>query len=142
MAIIEGRTGLELLKPAACWQLLASQQVGRVGVVAGGQPEILPVNYAVDGRSVVFRTDKGLKQVAVQSGAPVAFEIDAIDSDTRTGWSVLVKGRAERVTDAATLRRLRALPLDPWAQGEKAHWIRIVPRDVSGRRIVRATTTA
>src|SRR4029453_12366899 len=67
----------------------------------------------------------------------VVFEIDDFDRDARTGWSVVVAGRLEEVTpyDAETLERVTGLPLAPWAQGDKPHWMRLVPDRITGRRI-------
>ena len=53
-----------------------------------------------------------------------------------TGWSVLVRGEAIEVADPAELARLRRLPLDPWAPGAKAHYVRILPAKLTGRRIL------
>ena len=139
MALIEGRTWLEILSPDACWKLLSPRHVGRIGFVRDGQPEILPVNYLVDDRTILFRTEKGRKWSAALSGTALAFEVDASDPDLRTGWSVLVKGPGEEVVSTPELRRLRNLPLRPWAVGEKPHWIRIRPHEVTGRRIVKTT---
>jgi Pyridoxamine 5'-phosphate oxidase len=68
----------------------------------------------------VFRTDPGSKLDAVAGGARVAFEVDAVDEGSRTGWSVVVRGQAAEVARRAALERLRALPLYPWAPGAKA----------------------
>jgi nitroimidazol reductase NimA-like FMN-containing flavoprotein (pyridoxamine 5'-phosphate oxidase superfamily) len=135
MAVIEGRTWLEVLAPRACAELLAGHQLGRVAFLVDDHPEILPVNYALDGDRIVFRTDRGLKLHAIVDAPGVAFEIDDGDPAAHTGWSVLVVGRAEQVTDAVDLDRLRKLPLQPWAFGEKPYWVRIVPRSISGRSI-------
>ena len=59
MNVIDGRTWLEHLNPGRCWELLASVPVGRVGVINDSAPEIYPVNHAVDGQTIVFRTDPG-----------------------------------------------------------------------------------
>src|SRR5512145_3366853 len=48
-----------------CWRLLAATPVGRVGVIVDSGPEIYPVNHAVDGRSIVFRTDSGNKLAGI-----------------------------------------------------------------------------
>ena len=40
----------------ACWDLLALQPVGRIGMCRDDGPLILPVNYAVIDRAIVFRT--------------------------------------------------------------------------------------
>jgi hypothetical protein len=67
----------------------------------------------------------------------VVFEVDETDEQTRSGWSVVVHGLAQEVTaaDTRTLERVRALPLEPWAEGRKPYYVRITPRFVSGRRV-------
>jgi hypothetical protein len=60
-----------------------------------------------------------------------------VDALVETGWSVLVKGRAAEVTDPFELADVTRLPLRPWAPGAKDHWIRIEPREVTGRSISR-----
>jgi uncharacterized protein len=121
-----------------CHRLLAEHHVGRLAVVVGGQPVIFPLNYVFDGERVVFRTDEGLKL----RHAPlrrVAFEIDGFDEAEGTGWSVLVQGSTYEITRAVDeySEALRRLPLAPFAPGEKAHWIEIVPTEITGRRIER-----
>jgi len=134
--VYDGRTALELLPPRECWRLLAGARFGRVGLVVDGEPVVLPVNHAVDGRTVVFRTAGGTKLSTMASWPSVAFEVDGAEGE-RLGWSVLVSGRAERITDPAAVREVEALGLEPWAPGPKLHWVRIVPRRVTGRRIPR-----
>jgi nitroimidazol reductase NimA-like FMN-containing flavoprotein (pyridoxamine 5'-phosphate oxidase superfamily) len=135
MAVIDGRTWLEHIDPPRCWELLASVPVGRVGVLRDSAPEIYPVNHAVDRQTVVFRTDPGAKLGGLVRSPAVCFEVDGVDPATATGWSVLVKGRAEEVKDPDELRAARRLQLEPWFFGDKVHVIRIVPAEVTGRRI-------
>ena len=132
----DGRTMLELLPPAECWRLLREHQLGRVGFVAGGEPLILPVNYAVLERSIVFRTADGTKLHALSSWPVVAFEIDGAEDD-RGGWSVVVTGRGEQLHDPKDVRAAEALGLQSWAPGAKLNWVRIAPHRVSGRRLPR-----
>jgi len=136
MKTVDACTGIEWLDRDECLRLLAADEVGRLAVVSGGSPAIFPVNYRLDGEAVVFRTDAGTK---LDDGprAPACFEIDAFDRDHRRGWSVVVAGRLEEATryTAATLDRVRRLPVDPWAGGEKAHWVRLVPTRITGRRV-------
>ena len=61
--------------------------------------------------------------------------VDAADEATRTGWSVVVRGALAEVTDPGDLERLRALPLYPWAPGDKGRYVRVWPASVTGRRI-------
>jgi nitroimidazol reductase NimA-like FMN-containing flavoprotein (pyridoxamine 5'-phosphate oxidase superfamily) len=97
---------------------------------------VFPVNYALDGETIVFRPDPGTKRDLAARG-PVAFEIDSVDRDARRGWSVVVVGRVEEVThyDAATLDRVTRLAIEPWAAGPKPHWMRLVPTRITGRRV-------
>lgn len=123
------------LDAETCTTLLGENHFGRVAVDDGDGPVVLPVNYVLDGRAVVFRSDDGTKVEAAAAGSPACFEIDAIDERTRTGWSVLVRGRLGEVTDADDLARLRRLPLEPFAGGGKPRYLRLPTDHVSGRRI-------
>ena len=133
---LDARTGLEVIDPDECRRLLAADEVGRLALIDGGTPSVFPINYVVDGDAVVFRTAPGTK-LSAGPRRRVAFEIDDFDRSRRTGWSVVVTGRLEEVTayDAATLQRVTRLPVEPWAGGERAHWMRIVPDRITGRRI-------
>lgn len=135
MGVVDGRTWLEHLAPPECWRLLSLSGVGRIGVLVDSAPEIYPVNFVVDGQTIVFRTDPGNKLRGLERSPAVCFEADGINFDDSTGWSVLVKGRAVEVTGADETRRASELPLEFWALGEKSHWIRIRPTEVTGRRI-------
>jgi nitroimidazol reductase NimA-like FMN-containing flavoprotein (pyridoxamine 5'-phosphate oxidase superfamily) len=107
-----------------------------VAVIDDRGPAVFPVNFVLDRHMVVFRTDEGTKLDAACRGSRVAFEIDGTDTSARTGWSVMVRGEAVEVTDPAELARVRRLPLDPWAPGAKAHYVRILPAKLTGRRIL------
>lgn len=125
-----GRTLVELTRDE-CLALLATQSVGRVAVAQGlVGPLVVPVNYVVEGASIFFLSGYGAKLRAALF-RPVSFQVDAIDPATHTGWSVLVRGRAEEV------HRRHAggsLPT-PWATGEKPYLVRIPIRAISGRRL-------
>ena len=136
MAIIDGKTWMEHLSQRECWDLLANTPVGRIGVLIDSAPEIYPVNHVVDGQTIVFRTERGGKLRGLVRSPAVCFEVDGIDEATKTGWSVLVKGRGREVTAVDEVRRLLDLDLRYWSGGQKPHWIRIEPAEVTGRRIV------
>lgn len=77
-----------------CWQLLASVSVGRVALPVKALPAILPVQYYLAGRALaVCLGHRELPQSSLD-GAMVAFNADAIDPVTRSGWSVQVQGRS------------------------------------------------
>ena len=100
---------LEILSSEDCYRLLATQQIGRLGVNAEHYPLIFPVNYALDRDIIVLRMDPGTKLTAANH-ANVTFEVDEIDQRSRTGWSVLVRGPAGRGDQRAARRADRAHP--------------------------------
>ena len=127
--------GLETLTFDTCLRLLASVPVGRVGFVADGEVQILPVNHLVDGQDVVFRTAHGAKLSVAEGCGPITFEADAYDERAHSGWSVVVTGRAEQVDSDAEIERLRGRGLRPRVTTvERPYWIRIRPSGVTGRR--------
>ena len=142
MDALAGRTWVEHLSLRECWDLLAETQVGRIGVLSDSAPEIYPVNHVVDRGTIVFRTDPGTKLRSVLRSPAVCYQVDGIVPEAATGWSVLVKGLASELTDPDELRRVDDLDLRFWALGDKVHWIRITPAEVTGRRIWNGTDRA
>ena|SRR5438445_9528567 len=131
----------ETMSPLECVSLLGRVPVGRVGVSIGALPVVLPVNFALFDRSVVFRTVPGTKLDAAVAGAVVAFEADGYDRTGGAGWSVLVQGVASEVTDTAELSALRALPLEAWGvDGDADRFVRVAMTLISGRRFRRGPT--
>jgi uncharacterized protein len=127
--------GLEILPFEKCLQLLATVPVGRVSYLADGEIVVLPVNHVMDGQSPVFQTAHGSKLSAAEGQHVVAFEADEYDERTRSGWSVLVNGRAHAIYEDAEIRRLNRLGLRPWVTAaDRPFWIRIQPTSVSGRQ--------
>ncbi len=125
--------GLEILPFEECLRLLASVPLGRVSFCADGELVILPVNHAMDAQDVVFRTARGSKLAAAGEQGLVAFEADDYDRQARSGWSVLVTGRADMVDEEAEIQRLGRLGLHPWATAVKRpFWVRIRPSSVTG----------
>lgn len=128
-------SSLEVMSQVDCWECLKQESVGRVGVVVDGYAEMFPVNYVMDCDHVVFRSNRGTKLAAIDDNARVTFQIDGVDHEARTGWSVLVRGRARWVSNVEQLHRLRELPVEPWAQGDRTNYVRIIPMSTSGRRV-------
>jgi hypothetical protein len=134
MAGFADHAGHESLPTDVCLRLLESVPVGRVSFYTDGEVITLPVNHVVDGQDVVFRTDRGSKLSASERQDLVAFEADDYDPKTRTGWSVLIKGRAEVVHEDSEIQRLNQLDLHPWVTAvERPFWIRIRPAAITGR---------
>jgi nitroimidazol reductase NimA-like FMN-containing flavoprotein (pyridoxamine 5'-phosphate oxidase superfamily) len=137
MGTIDACTNMERLSRAECWKLLEQAPVGRLAVIVDGVPVVYPVNHMVEWDAIVIRSDPGSKLAGLTEGAPVSFEVDDLEPDGRRGWSVLVKGRARPMRDPAMVALAERHPPAIWTTNEKPHWIRIVPTQVTGRRIWR-----
>ncbi len=124
--------GVEL-SATESWALLRQTGVGRLAVIVDDRPEIFPVNHLVDHGSVVMRTALGTKFKGAV-GHWVAFEVDGYDPETGTAWSVVLKGEGQEVNRLYDVLEVIELPLFPWHSAPKAHFIRIEPYSVTGRR--------
>ena len=123
----------ELTEPE-CRELLRDQRIGRVAWCDEDGPTMLPVNYRYDGDHVVFRTSQHTALARHFSPGPAAFEIDAFDEFTQSGWSVLVRGRAELLPrDSRPQHDERP---EPWAEGTRNVYVRIAVDRVTGRRVM------
>ena len=131
-----GSAGLvEWLVPAECYRLLAPRGIGRIAFRTASGLAVLPVNYVVAEGTVVIRTGSG-SMIGAHGDGPVSFEADHFDLELGQGWSVLVRGDAHRVLQPAELSKLReGCDLRPWPAGEHDLFIRIVPSQLTGRRI-------
>lgn len=130
--------GLDVLSRDECRELLSGEQVGRIGFEHNGQVIILPVNFAFVADSVLFRTSVGSKLDIAERRQAASFEVDDWDAEHRSGWSVLVKGRAEAVTDEWMVAICEHFNVEPWADGiPRDRWVRISAEEITGRWIYR-----
>ncbi len=125
---------MEKLSEEACWVLLGEVEVGRLAVAAAGDVDIFPLNFAVDGRSIVFRTAEGTKLVEIILNGRVAFEADGYHPADGEAWSVLVKGEAEMLERFSEIYAAQDLPLFPWNSAPKERFVKINVSSITGRR--------
>ena len=126
---------LRTLSPAECYGLLEAGGIGRVGFAAADGIMMLPVNFAVTRKTIIFRTAPDTL-LAVYANGRVSFEADHLDQAHRAGWSVLVHGHAHTVTHEREVKRLEdRTRLEPWAGGARDVYVRITPTRISGRCI-------
>jgi nitroimidazol reductase NimA-like FMN-containing flavoprotein (pyridoxamine 5'-phosphate oxidase superfamily) len=130
-----GLRAVSKLTPTECRKLIAPGGVGRIAFGTLSGPVVLPVNFAVLAHTIVVRTAEGTV-IDGHAGEQVALEVDHIDEALCQGWSVLVRGPAHRVTHPAELHRLQEeAAVWPWPGGEREVYVRILPSQVTGRRI-------
>jgi len=132
--MVMGFGGITELTSDQCWQLLRSRDLGRIAASAAGTIDIFAINYAVERETIMFRTAPGTKLLELAINDRVAFEIDGHNESE--AWSVVVKGRAERVQRQSEIDAAETLGLTPWIPTLKYRWVRIRPTDIVGRQFV------
>jgi nitroimidazol reductase NimA-like FMN-containing flavoprotein (pyridoxamine 5'-phosphate oxidase superfamily) len=128
---------VEVLSEEECLLRLGREPVGRLALTSGALPVVLPVNFTLKGRTIVFASAPGLKLDAAHAGDVVCLEVDGFDVLSHGGWSVLATGRLAEITDPVQLAEARKLPLSPWALSDPQHFVQLGIELLSGRRIVR-----
>ena len=124
---------MTVLSADESWHLLSSMALGRLVSCVDDRPEIFPVNFVVQRRTVLFRTaERATKLFTVVMNNQVAFEAD--DHNVAEGWSVIVKGQARVLNDPAEIQEAERAQLLPWTQGVKSRYVRVSPSEISGRR--------
>lgn len=130
--IVQDRTSSHALDRHECLVLLRWEPIARLAVAAPGRaPEVVPINFVLDGETIVFRSDAGEKLARLQD-QPVSVQADRFDWFRRIGWSVLAQGVAHEIERT----EVEALDLDAWAAGPKEHFVRVVPDSITGRRLL------
>jgi uncharacterized protein len=124
--------GAEELEPAACLLLLADGGVGRLAVQEETGVDMFPVNYLLHDGKVYFRSGPGVKMIRLTRSPDVAFEADGYDSVW--SWSVVVKGTAARLDNDDEIASSGVADLRTAHTGDKLNYVRITPRQISGRR--------
>ncbi len=114
-----------------CWAVLREQQFGRLGYLLGDEVNIAPLNYAVDGQSLLFMTAEGSKLLGVLMNPEVVFEVDAYDDEV--AQSVIVRGRARQLAENEE-HRADGVGLRPWLDTLKFNVVEIIPGRMTGRR--------
>lgn len=135
MRVTHSAAHLEILGDEQCLEMLRRHAIGRIGLSSGALPVVVPVNYVLDGRTLLFRTEPGFKLDAARHGTVACLEVDDVDVMAHTGSSVLATGRLGVVTDEARLHSSEHLPLRPWGAPGARHLVELPIELLSGRRI-------
>jgi transcriptional regulator with XRE-family HTH domain len=131
------RPVLEPLMLDECRSLIATGGVGRLVFSDATGPKALPVNFRMLGGDIVFRTDPKAPYLVGSASESVAFEVDHLDEALTEGWSVLVSGHCRPIVDQAEIHLAQSLDIVPWAGGDRGTYVRLVPSEMTGRRIRR-----
>lgn len=113
-----------------CWTLAVTRPVGRLAWTGTHGPTVLPVNFTVNGTHVLVRTTAYSEVSRECDDSLVAFEVDDIDVESRSGWSVLMRGRGHLEYGPGG-----GGEPDVWLSGPRSLRLRIEVAEVTGRRV-------
>ena len=126
-----GRTG-DVQGPTVP-RMLVGIQLHRFREAAGITPDQAAYEIRAS-RSKISRMENGLVRFKERDVTDLLTLYGITDEQTRSGWSVVVTGRAEVIYEDAEIQRLSRLGLHPWVTAaERPFWIRIRANAVSGR---------
>jgi nitroimidazol reductase NimA-like FMN-containing flavoprotein (pyridoxamine 5'-phosphate oxidase superfamily) len=128
---MDTETTMEELHELECWELLRSKEFGRLAYHLLDEVHIAPINYAVDGNRLIFRTTEGSKLLGIVMHQDVAFEID--DFETDHAWSVIARGRA-RVLEGDEARAIGLERVHTWVAKDRFVLVAMEVTEVTGRR--------
>ena len=117
-----------------CLELLETCKVGRVAWCGAAGPTVIPVNYVLHDGAVWIRSTPYSMLARETAGGQMAFEVDGVDEVARSGWSVLVRGRAERRPPAELPPDLPAV--ETWPEGPRPFVLSIDLRELTGKRLL------
>jgi uncharacterized protein len=107
-----------------------------VGVTIGALPVIVPVEYSYGDGVVTFGIDDDEKLQRAADGHVLAFEVDAYDAESGSGWTVHVLGRATVITDDADA--LLSLLEAERAEKSPRHSVRLLCEIIDGHLLADA----
>lgn len=122
---------ITILSDKESWARVSTQKVGRLATSVGGIVDLVPINFAVDGSTIVFRTAAGSKLAGLTVNNKIVFEVDEVGEND--GWSVVVHGTARVLELDAEIEAAEKLPLRPFVPTVKRTFVRIVPESITGR---------
>lgn len=123
--------------PFDAWRLLRTAEVARIAWHGPEGVSIVPVNCVVADGALWFRTARDAAVARAGDGLEVAVEVDHLDPVARSGWSVVMRSTVELVDPEAAPDRVGELGV--WPDGARPVYVRLRPREVSGRKLVART---
>ncbi len=106
-----------LIDRSECVTRLAREQVGRVAVIIGALPEIVPVTFTLGEETVLLGVHRGSELAEIEEGTVVALQVDRFDPERETGWHVRAFGTCRWTSDPLDLAVAGGLVPRPWVTG-------------------------
>ena len=127
--------GFAALGTSACWDLLPRARVGRLAWAdPDGRIMVVPVNFGLDGHTVIIRTGDTSLLDAARARTRCAFQAEDLEPGLRSGWTVLLDGTLTEVADRGMAERLGRL-VEPWLRDPRPHVLVLAATNVAGRSL-------
>lgn len=128
---------IRTLTRAECLDLLSTATVGRIAFVDEAGQQLIPVNFALIGETVYFRTlPGGFLSKLRGAHRTIAFGVDHHTDLVGEGWNVTVRGLLHHAEDRATINMvLSHRRLQPWAGGVRPLVMALPIDTLDGRRV-------
>ena len=123
---------IENVTEEVCWELLETEQIGRLAVTAQDGVDIYPIDYLVANGVIYFRSAPGRKLINLTADPTVAFEADG--TVDRQRWSVVVRGTANRMDLDSEIEASGVNQLKSHSPTTKWNYVQITPSTITGRR--------
>lgn len=124
---------IDHLSDEESWEIIQSNQIGRIASAREGAPDIYPVSYVVHNWKIYFRTGVESRLRKDTDGRVVAFEADA--QILRHFSSTVALGIVRTLTNEEAARVLDQLPIIEFAPDSDYVWMELDPTEVRGRRL-------
>jgi uncharacterized protein len=127
--------------------LLEQLEYGHLGCSSQGRPYVMPMHYYFENPHLYIFTTEGMKTHYMDENPEVCLQVEEIE-DMAHWQSVVVMGRAERLTDKPEFDRVMQLVkvqnpklapavnrtwTDSWGRGNVLAIYRILPSEMTGR---------
>ncbi len=134
-AVNEPRT-FETLDSGECWRLVGDHGVGRVVFEGDTDTQVVPTRYDAQTGVAYFRAPTFGEMARRVHRRSTSLQVDDIDHETFTGWSILLTGTAHRVQDSRTMADLWSLGRPPtWFPRVDTQWIALPVDHLHGQRV-------
>jgi nitroimidazol reductase NimA-like FMN-containing flavoprotein (pyridoxamine 5'-phosphate oxidase superfamily) len=122
------------LRADECRRLIEDGGVGRVAFQSRSGQHIVPVNFELDGDSIVFRTTPYSELGRQAPGSEAAVEAEGLAVQGQSGWSVVARGQLDVIPGYFETAAIRfGKDPTPWAEGVRRLYMRLTWRELTGR---------
>ena len=128
-------------------KLLHQVGYGHLGFIYEGKPNTIPMHYYLEDSDIYLFTTEGIKTYGMDANPEICLQVEEVHDSSH--WrSVMVKGRAKRLTDRSEIDRVTKLTkeqnptltpainrtwIDAWGRADVVVIYRISHYEMSGR---------